>query len=341
MKKLLIFLLCLGVLPGFGVMAAEENPLTVDMHYVVLSPTEDGSANNLNHTVNYTNNSDSEFKGFGDAEGVIRIDLPEGALGLEVSDESLGIKASNTGFYTTRPIAPKESITVQYSYQVPKGVPINLVLNYSIPVIQVLIPEGAGNLVIEGSKSTTNAGLMQFESRNFWLYNVEGIEAAKPIKILHDPDVQPTADSPQASSGNTSEQASGENGENGELGNVTRNDPGFHNPGHVRMWYQTPLKSFDPHILMIVLGAILIAGIGYYSYFRWKAHQEERRINADKEENAFKQLIARQNAIMDKIVELEDTYAQGQISEKDYLSKLTAYKQHLVQVKVSLRKFVE
>ncbi len=107
------------------------------------------------------------------------------------------------------------------------------------------------------------------------------------------------------------------------------------------MWEQSPLHSFNPHIFLIVLLAIIIAGISYYAYFRRKAKLEEERLGADKEEKAFKLLMAKQKAIMDKIIELEETFGDGKLSEDDYHKKLEAYKQHLVQVKLNLRKFVE
>jgi hypothetical protein len=44
---------------------------------------------------------------------------------------------------------------------------------------------------------------------------------------------------------------------------------------------------------------------------------------------------------MDKIIELEETFGDGKLSETEYQAKLDAYKQHLVQVKLNLRNFVD
>ena len=60
-----------------------------------------------------------------------------------------------------------------------------------------------------------------------------------------------------------------------------------------------------------------------------------------KEEKAFKMLMSKQKTILDKIIELEETHGDGVLSEEDYNKKLAAYKEHLVQVKVSLRQFIE
>ncbi|PLR99896.1 hypothetical protein [Bacillus sp. T33-2] len=335
MKKIGFFLLALFFLPLCQAQALSEH-LTVDMHYVVVSPAEDGSSI-LKHMINYTNTSDTEYKGDGSSEGVINVRLPQGAFALQINDQSLGIKETGNGFVTTKPIPAKETQVLPFSYQVPAGVPIGLTLDYPLQVMQVLVPEGAGSVDIEGAKAA-NQGMMEFEEKNFWFYNVEGIEAGKPLTIIYQKNKQPPADE-AAGAGTETGAQTGDNQEN--TGNVTRTDPGFHNPGHLRMWYQSPLKQFNAHILMIVLGAILAAGIGYYLYFKWRSRLEEQRIDADKEEKAFKLLVAKQNTIMDKILELEDSYSHGQVNEAEYSAKLDAYKHHLVQVKLNLRQFIE
>jgi len=124
------------------------------------------------------------------------------------------------------------------------------------------------------------------------------------------------------------------------FGAVTRMAPDFHNPGHIRMWNQSILQPFNPHIVMIVFGAIIIAGIAYYTYFKWIHAKEDAKIRMDKEETAFKQLIMKQNAIMEKVIELESAFEKGQIAEDEYSEKMKAYKHHLVKVKMSLRDYI-
>lgn len=333
MKKMLVLLLIFSLIPMSNVLAVSDNP-TVDMHYMVLTPSDEGTIQ-VKHTVNYTNMGEEEFSGDPQAGGVLAISLPSGALDLKVLDESLEIKKTENGFVTNKPIAAKETQVISYSYTMPIGEPISLKIDYSLPVMQVLIPEGAGSVTIEGAKNS-NAGLMQFEEKNFWLYNIENIVPSSELKMLYDKDVQPKV---EAAAGEADQAASTDAKD--ETDKVTRNSPQFHNPGHLRLWDQSPLKKFNPHILLIVLGAITAAGLGYYAYFRRKARLGHQRMEGDQEEKMFKQLIARQNAIMDKIVELEDAYGQGTIDEADYLAKLEAYKQHLVKVKLNLRQFIE
>jgi hypothetical protein len=335
MKRLMIFLLIFSLIPIVNAQAALLQKPTVDMHYIVVNPADDGTIQ-IKHMVNYTNAGEEEFKGDDESEGVLYVPLPAGAMDLQVQDQSLDIKTTEKGFVTGKPIPPKETQVIAYSYMMPAGLPITIKLDYSLQVMQVLIQEGAGSIRIEGAKSS-NAGLMQFEEKNFWLYNVEEIQENQEIKLFYDKNTQPVQDGSESGNG---EQMAADQGK-GSTENVTRNSPQFHNPGHLRLWYQSPLKKFNPHILLIVLGAILTAGLGYYSYFKWKARLQDQKIGSDKEEQLFQQLIARQNAIMDKILELEDSYAEAKVSEEDYQAKLTAYKQHLVKVKLNLRNFVD
>jgi hypothetical protein len=58
-KKITIFLLGLLLFIPLNGMAAAESAISVDMHYLVVSPTEDGSTNMMN-MVNYTNTTSEE-----------------------------------------------------------------------------------------------------------------------------------------------------------------------------------------------------------------------------------------------------------------------------------------
>lgn len=334
MKRIILLLLIFTFLPLAKAGAISEK-LTVDMHYIVINPADEGSIQ-IKHMVNYTNISDEELSSSPETGAVLSIQLPSGAMNLQVHDESLGVKLTETGFSTSKPIAAKDTQVIPYSYSMPGGVPAVFKLDYPLQVMQVLIPEGAGSVLIEGAKNS-NAGLMQFEEKNFWLYNVEGIEKDQEIKLIYDKNKQPSQEEAAAGKDGPAATDSGDE----SVSNVTRTSPQFHNPGHVRLWNQSSLKTFNPHILLIVLGTILTAGLGYYSYFKWKARLQEIKVGADQEEQQFQQLIARKNAILQKILELEDAFAEGQLLEEEYLVKLNAYKQHLVKVNLNLRNFME
>ncbi|OCA91063.1 hypothetical protein A8F94_04165 [Bacillus sp. FJAT-27225] len=326
-KKITIFLLGLMLLaPATGAYAAESK-ITIDMLYLVVSPSEDGSTNMM-YMVNYTNTDSEEYKGDGKSEAVLNVTLPEGATNLNFMDAKITSKQTETGFITTDPIPASQTIVLPYSYRMPAGKEINLTFDYSTQLIQVLVPEGMGSIEFQGTKAT-NQGVFNFEDQKYVGYSVEGIQANQKLTMIYNKDLQPSQNETSQTGGNNTESV------------VSKQSPAFHNPGHLRMWYQSPLKSFNPHILMIVLAAILIAGISYYSYFRVKTKAAAEKLENDTDEKAFKLLMAKQKTIMDKIIELEENHGNGELSENEYNAKLDAYKQHLVKVKLGLRRFVE
>jgi hypothetical protein len=326
-KKITIFFLGLLLLVPTVGMAASNQKISIDMHYLVVSPAEDGSTTMMN-MVNFTNQSSSEYKGDGTSEAVLKVTLPAGATDLNFLDNKIAIKQTDFGFITTNPISANQTEVLPYSYKMPKGKQINLKFDYSVRQMQFLVPEGMGSISFKGVEAA-NQGTFKFDGQNYVGYSVEGIQANQTFSMVYDKDKKPENVSTQSQTKSTSNSS------------ITKSAPAFHNPGHVRMWEQSPLHSFNPHIFLIVLIAIIFAGLSYYVYFRRKAKLEETRIGADKEEKAFKMLMSKQKTILDKIIELEETHGDGVLSEEDYNKKLAAYKEHLVQVKVSLRQFIE
>lgn len=329
-KKITVFLLGLLLFIPVNVIAAAESVITVDVHYLVVSPAEDGSTNMMN-MVNFTNTSAEEYKGDGTGEAVLDVTIPPGAKGFTFLDNKIAQKQIDTGFITTDPIQANQTIVLPYSYRVPKGDEINLSFDYPVEMMQILVPEGMGSIEFK-NVNATNQGLFKMDDQNYQGYSIEGIQAKQTFTMIYDKNKQPTGNGNQEST---------EQGVGKTNSNVTKTAPAFHNPGHLRMWAQSPLRSWDPHVFLIVMAAIIIAALSYFGYFRMKARADEKRLGADKEENAFKNLMAKQKAILDKILELEENFDEGKISEDDYQAKLVAYKQHLVQVKMNLRQFVE
>ncbi len=326
-KKITIFLLGLMLLIPTTGLAASDSKITIDTHYLVVSPAEDGSTNLMN-MASYTNPSSQEYKGDGTGESVLKVSLPQGATGLNFLDSTIQFQQTSNGFITKTPIPANQTQVLPYSYRMPKGKKITLTFDYPVSQMQFLVPEGMGSITFQGVDAA-NQGTFKFDNQNYVGYSVEGIQANQSFSIAYDPKKQPENASSQSQAKSSSE------------GNVTRSAPAFHNPGHIRMWEQSPLHSFNPHIFLIVVLAMVIAGIAYWIYFRRKARAEEARLGADKEEKAFKLLMAKQKAIMDKIIELEENHGDGTLTEDEYNKKLAAYKEHLIQVKLNLRNFVE
>ncbi|MGG3469955.1 hypothetical protein ABES02_21035 [Neobacillus pocheonensis] len=329
-KKITILLLGLMLLIPLNGLAAINSKISVDMHYLVVSPAEDGSTNMMN-MVNYSNTAAQEYKGDGSGEAVLKVTLPEGAKDLNFLDNQIAFKQVDKGFITTTPIPGNQTQVLPYSYRMPKGKEINITVDYKVQSMQILVPEGMGSIEVKGAEATSQ-GLFPFDDQKYYGYTIEGLAENQTFTLVYDKDKQPPA-SETKGTGTTSD--------NTKNSSVTHTAPAFHNPGHLRMWAQSPLHRFNPHVFLIIILAIIVAGIAYFAYFKRKARLEEERLGADKEEAAFKQLMAKQKAILDKIIELEETFGDGKLSEAEYHAKLDAYKQHLVQVKLNLRHFID
>jgi hypothetical protein len=329
-KKITVFFLGMMLLFPLSGLAASDSAISVDLHYLVVSPAADGSTNLMN-MVNYTNITSEDYRGDGKNEAVLNVTIPAGATAFTFLDNKIAAEQVDTGFITKDPVPANQTQVLPYSYRMPKGEEIAVTVDYPVQMMQILVPEGMGSVEFSNVQAT-NQGLFKLDDQSYWGYSVEELEAGQNFTMNYDKDSQPVASDVQTSQ---------DQGEKAAAGNVTKTAPAFHNPGHLRMWAQSPLRSWDPHVFLIVMGAIIIAGISYYTYFRIKARADEERLSADKDEKAFKLLMTKQKAIMDKILELEENFGDGNMSEADYTDKLGAYKQHLLQVKMNLRQFVE
>ena len=66
-------------------------------------------------------------------------------------------------------------------------------------------------------------------------YCIESIKAGQTVTLAYDKDKQPTGTNATGTGTSSTE--------NKNLGDVTKTAPAFHNPGHLRMWAQSPLHN--------------------------------------------------------------------------------------------------
>lgn len=340
MKKILLLLLAVFTFsPTFSVSAFSDakTPLYIEMAYLIIRPSDEGTVTVMN-MVNFKNMQQEPFKGDPKTKSVITVSMPEKATDVVVHDESLGAVITENNFYTTKEIPANQTIVVPYSYNIKKATSeekLNLTFDYPIQQLQILIPEGQGSAKVDGVEYM-DQGMFEFDGQNYQGYGVQNVEPAQPFTIMYfkDKNPEPVAKEQSAEAESGTE-------DSGTLGNITRSAPDFHNPGHIRMWNQSPVREFNPHILLIVLIVIFIAGISYYTYFLRKEKNEELRKQSDKEERAFQHLMDKRQAILDKVIELEESYNNGELTDSEYKEKSDAYKQHLVKVKMSLQEYID
>ncbi|NDI33824.1 hypothetical protein [Chengkuizengella sediminis] len=124
--------------------------------------------------------------------------------------------------------------------------------------------------------------------------------------------------------------------------NVTRSSPNFHNEGHIRMWYDSPLREFNPHIVLIVFAAILFAFVAYYIFFKVKKIEVlDHGTVVTRNEKQLQDLLEKRSIILDKMVDLEQLHQLREMNQYEFTKKYESYKQQLIQVKMKLKKFTE
>ncbi|WNF37114.1 hypothetical protein RJD24_01240 [Bacillaceae bacterium IKA-2] len=122
---------------------------------------------------------------------------------------------------------------------------------------------------------------------------------------------------------------------------ITRSSPSFHNPGHMRMWYDSPLRNFDAHLVTAIFVIIILSGIGWFIYFQLKHRELEKKIETGTDEKYFHDLVVKQKVILNKILELEEMHKKGELADEEFKTKLNAYRQHLIKVKVELQQLTD
>lgn len=118
--------------------------------------------------------------------------------------------------------------------------------------------------------------------------------------------------------------------------------PPYHPAAMIRWWFTGPLRDYNPHLFVGALFILLLGGM-YYLRIRSKRKFQAEGLTqpTDEEERLFQQLMAKRKTILDKLVELEDAYQAQKLSPEEFHKQRETYKRHLVQVKLSLRQYVE
>ncbi|MFL6555079.1 MAG: hypothetical protein ACJ8MO_03050, partial [Bacillus sp. (in: firmicutes)] len=191
-KKITVFFLGLMLFIPITGLAASDSKVSIDMHYIVISPAEDGGANMMN-MVNYTNTASEQFKGDGKGEAVLKVTLPEGAEDLNFLDNQIAFKEAGKGFITTTPIPANQTMVLPYSYRMAKGKEISLISDYPVEMMQILVPEGRGSVEVKGAEATSQ-GSFKFDDQNYFGYSIEGLKANQPFRLVYNKDIQPSAD---------------------------------------------------------------------------------------------------------------------------------------------------
>lgn len=328
MKKFIaIALTTLLLLPFFSNTVQAAANIAYESNHVIIQPNGENSIL-ITSMPTLINTGDTKF------EGEVGYALPINYANLKVSDQNLKYTTQANAFTVKASLDPNGKQSASYTSELGltnNETNIEFMYPHDIQMLNILIPKDSADITISGVKFE-DKGEFPFEAMTLRQFELKDIKANTRISIAYKKN--PNAPVQNNSSAQNNQQQTNDN-------EVTRKAPQFHNPGHIKMWNQSVLSSFDPHYFLIVMGIIIVAIVVYFAYFEMKRRKQLDYVKNDQEERIFKQLIAKKNAIMNKIVELEDDYTSGNISDEDYNKKMEAYKNHLVQVKLSLRDFID
>jgi len=121
---------------------------------------------------------------------------------------------------------------------------------------------------------------------------------------------------------------------------VSSYTPPLHAKGHMKMWYSSPFTRFDPHLLTALLAIIFLFGVSYFIYVKRKHQDNETKWTSTEEEKKFQDLMKKKNITLQKLLELEEAYNRGELSEEDFDRKHAGYKTYLHNVKKQLNEFL-
>jgi|GEM_PF-2036459 len=111
--------------------------------------------------------------------------------------------------------------------------------------------------------------------------------------------------------------------------------PVFHNPGHIRLWRQSPFSGIDAHLFLILVLGIPVAGIIY-----WQTQRRKKPPIAfddlENEDKRFQDLLVRQRVLKEQLVELDLQQARGDLPVEEYETKRRILKEKLVQTRFEL-----
>lgn len=314
--KLVIVLLLLSM----GGQAAADTGLEVIVSHLNLSLTAEG---NLHVTEQYLiENPGDAFSG---TEKPVSFSLPPDAFNVHYGggvDEATA--RVEEGLLFLEQEFPAGEINLNFHYLLPgiEGTPhffLEKTFDYATPSFFVMAP--AGQLRV-ASEQLEDQGIMAMGESQLHIY-AGAFEQGDVLSMMVLPDeMVPGATDPNNSGVVSVDSA-----------------PAFHNPGHIRLWEQSPFSGIDAHLFLVIVIGVPVGVLIWYLLKRRKGQQS--KTDLEREEEVFQRFMIREKFLKEKLVELEQQYSEGNVSEEDYKQQLELYKKKLLEVRMKLKQFTE
>ncbi|WP_227762942.1 hypothetical protein [Zhaonella formicivorans] len=295
--------------------AASAQALTSDIHHLMLRLNSDGTLT-VREQVVVTNSSENAV------QEKFSIALPEGFTDLQLIEgiDQEKTKLEDGLLIVEQPIPPGQA-TYKLEYKLLPGAAPHFLINkkFTMPTKAFYVMTQKGTLEVISDK-LKDAGPLTMGDQELQLYEGTGFTADTVVNVA----VQPVT------AGTSAESA----------GPVTKEAPKFHNPGHIRLWYQSPFSGINAHLFLAIVIALPILGLGYH-FYRKRAGEAPKKSAAQAEEEAFRRLLIKEKTLKAKLVELEQNYADQKVDEEEYQAVREIMKKQLLAVRAQLKSFTD
>lgn len=312
LKKIILLALGLWVITMQGVFAFEPE---IKLNHLLLEPGQEGK---LHVTEQYRvfNPGESVI-----LEGGISFPLPQGAenihYGSGVEEDKTFAQGESLVFNQELP--PGETTLVfHYLFDSPGEDHFHWdrEFNHDIPTFFIIVPAGILQLTGDGLH---DQGITSMGGRQLHIYDGSFKKGDKLSLVVH------------LGSGAFQTGGMGEN-----LGFSDRNiAPPLHSKTHVDRWNASPLRNIEPHLFMLVVVGVPLGLLGRYLFKRGQLSEQR----GFKETNSTKldELKIKEKLLKQKLIKLEQNFAEGIVEQTEYEERLTFYKKKLIEVRLKIK----
>lgn len=246
----------------------------------------------------------------------LRLYLPATAVKAQVNGSLPAVL--NDGAIQISGELPPGTSSVAYSYELVSDNPhFDLSREAGLEAGQVfLFTPSNGTITISGDQ-IADLGLAQVGGQEYRVFAAAGVTAGSQVRMLATVGAGGAAGTP--------------------AGKVPESSPRFHNPSHIRFWYQSPFAGINAHLFLAIVIAVPLVLLIYY--LRSRRRVPEASAGMVDDEQVFQRLRARERILLERLAELEDKFSRQEVAQVEYEREREIYRQKLVEVKLRLRQF--
>lgn len=301
LPKLLALVLCLLLLFP---LAAQAQEATVQVHHLMIRLTDINTLHVEEHIV-LENTLEAP-------QGPIALSLPQGYENLVVQEASEVEAQIQDGGKLLIPALPPGESSLKFHYDISSGEAPHFLLTreLSLPTQAFFVMVERGVLAVS-SGQLVDAGPMTMGEIDWQIYQLAQQEDLKEVQLV----IHPVFDESQPSN------AAG---------------AGSNTGAWERFLNQLPFKGVTA-LLFLVLAIILpIMAVGSY----WNQRRSKEASQKDLGEG-YQRLLVEEKILKEKLVELEQNYAQGAVDKEEYELTLEVLKKKLIDVRAQLKSFTD